>query len=376
MKENFADKGLILQEVFSYFKYWGEQVDPKLREFFQSERENPFCGEGYGREVLEKIAELTLRGGKRQRVAFVAATTSLLGKDISDERIKQAVIDSAMGVEILQTHLLIHDDIIDEAPLRRGGETIHKFFREQFLQKAYRGDPRKYGDSIALLAGDLAVYFACQPIINSGVISPEKKIKIVDILIRSGIDTFYGQLLDLLRDARGKTSEEEILKLAFIKAGRSSAEAPMHIGAVLADNANPAVLKKLSAYAVPTSIAAQLHDDILGIFGEEKVIGKSVLSDLAEGKQTLLILDAKRRASEEQKEALRKFVGKKDITQEEAGQIKKVIVDTGALQYISEMARNFIDQAQTALGVWDASWKGQDQQFFWAVSEAAIVREY
>jgi geranylgeranyl diphosphate synthase type I len=376
MKEGSANKDSVLREVFPYFKYWGEQVDPKLREFFQLERENPFCGEGYGREVLEKIAELTLRGGKRQRVAFVAATTSLLGKDVGDEQINQAVIDSAMGVEILQTHLLIHDDIIDEAPLRRGGETIHKFFREQFPQRGYRGDSKKYGDSIALLAGDLAVYFACQPIIKSEAISPEKKIKIVDILIRSGVDTFYGQLLDLLRDARGRTSEEEILRLAFIKAGRSSAEAPMHIGAVLADKDDPNILGKLSAYAIPTSVAAQLQDDILGIFGTEKIIGKSVLSDLAEGKQTLLILEAYRRASREQAETLKQLVGKRDITKEEAEKVKRIVTDTGALVYVKETSRKYVNQAQIALETWDANWKGQDKHFFWAVSEAAIAREY
>lgn len=377
MKEAPADKGLILQEVFPYFKYWGEQVDPKLREFFQSERENPFCGEDYGREVLDKIAELTLRGGKRQRVAFVAATTSLLGKDVvGDEKTRQGVIDVAMGVEILQTHLLIHDDIIDEAPLRRGGETIHRFFREQFLQRGYQGDAKKYGDSIALLAGDLAVYFACQPIINSEVISPERKIRIVDILIRSGVDTFYGQVLDLLRDARGRTSEEEILKLAFIKAGRSSAEAPMHIGAVLADGDDPNILGKLSAYAIPTSIAAQLQDDILGMFGTEEIIGKSALSDLAEGKQTLLILEAYKRASEEQVETLKRLVGKRDITEKEAERVRRIVTDTGALLYVKEMSRKFVDQAQVALETWDANWKGQDKRFFWAVSEAAIAREY
>lgn len=376
MKEVPVNKDLILQEVFSYFKYWGEQVDPKLREFFQSERANPYCGEDYGREVLDKIAELTLRGGKRQRVAFVAATISLLGKDIGDEQIKQIVVDSAMGVEILQTHLLIHDDVIDEAFLRRGGETIHRFYREQFLQRGYRGDSKKYGDSIGLLAGDLAVYFACQPIINSEVISPEKKIKIVDILIRSGIDTFYGQLLDLLRDARGITNEEEILELAFIKAGRSSAEAPMHIGAVLADKDDPNILEKLSAYAIPTSIAAQLQDDILGMFGTEEIIGKSSLSDLAEGKQTLLILEANKRVDEKQAEVLRRFVGKKDITEMEAERVKKVVIDTGALLCVRETSREFVDQAQTALETWDDGWVKQSKRFFWAVSEAAIAREY
>lgn len=376
MKEVLENKELVLQEVFSYFKYWGQQIDPRLGDFFQHEQSNTFCGEGYGSEVLDKITELTLRGGKRQRVAFVAATTSLLGKDVGDERVKQAIVDSAMGVEILQTHLLIHDDIIDEAPLRRGGATIHKFFEEQFPQRGYRGDAKKYGNSVALLAGDLAVYYACQPIISSGAISPEKKIKVLDILVRSGIDTFYGQLLDLLRDARGVTNEKEILDLAFIKAGRSSAEAPMHIGAVLADNDSPEVLDRLSAYAVPTSIAAQLHDDVLGMFGKEEVIGKSALSDLADGKQTLLVLEAYKRGDRVQVEALRQLVGKKDITAIEAEEVKRIVFETGALSYVKGLARKFTDQAQVALRTWDTNWKGQDKRFFWAVSEAAIAREY
>jgi len=81
MKETLENKDFILREVFSYFKYWGDQVEPRLREFFQTEQENPLCSQEYGREVLERIAELTLRGGKRQRVAFLAATTSLLGME-------------------------------------------------------------------------------------------------------------------------------------------------------------------------------------------------------------------------------------------------------------------------------------------------------
>ncbi|MBL7159815.1 polyprenyl synthetase family protein [Candidatus Microgenomates bacterium] len=378
MKERFQNEESkrLLTEVFSYFNYWREQVDPRLKEFFQVERENPFCGEEYGREVLERIAKLTLRGGKRQRVAFVGATTSLLGKNVNDEQVRQAVIDSAMGVEILQTHLLIHDDIIDEALLRRGGKTIHRLSREEFPERNYRGDPKKYGDSVALLAGDLAVYFACQPIISSEAISSEKKIKILDILVRSGIDTFYGQLLDLLRDARGTTTEKEILELAFVKAGRSSGEAPMHIGAVLADKDDSDVLEKLSAYAVPTSIAAQLQDDILGIFGKEEVLGKSPLSDLAEGKQTLLILKAYERADYSERRILETLVGKRNITLEEADQIRGIVIKTEALDYVRGMARGLVTQAQSALDTWDENWGSQEKQFFWAVTEAAIAREY
>ena len=150
----------------------------------------------------------------------------------------------------------------------------------------------------------------------------------------------------------------------------------MHIGAVLADKDDPEVLEKLSMYAIPTSIAAQLQDDILGMFGTEKIIGKSALSDIAEGKQTLLILEARKRANDEQTGTLKQLVGKRDITEEEADRVKRVVVDTGALQYVKKMSRRFVDQAQAALETWDADWRGQDTRFFWAVSEAAVSRKY
>jgi len=281
-----------------------------------------------------------------------------------------------MGVEILQTHLLIHDDLIDEAPLRRGGETIHKFYTDGFQSRGYRGNPKKYGDSVAVLAGDLAVYFACQPIINSQTLAPEKKTKILDILIRSGIDTFYGQLLDLYRDAKKSTTEEEILNLAFIKAGRSSAEAPMHIGAVLADQDSPDIFQKISAYTTPLSIASQLHDDVLGMFGRDEILGKSALSDLSEGKQTLLILEAKKRANPSDRIVLETLVGKRDLNIEEANQVKQIVINTGALEYVKGFARKFVSQAQQALETWDSNWGNKEKQFFWSVTEAAIAREY
>lgn len=378
MAERFQEgqQEVFLTESFSYFNYWRGQIDPHLERFFKSCEDNPLCEGEYGKGTLDRIAEMTLRGGKRQRVAFVAAAYSLFGGDTLSEREEQAIIDAAMGVEILQTHLLIHDDLIDEAPLRRGGETIHTFYQQEFHRSGYRGDSKKYGDSVALLAGDLTVYFACQPIIDSRVLSAESKIKILRILIQSGVDTFYGQLLDLLRDARGTTSEEEIIKLAYMKAGRSSGEAPMHIGAVLAGNDSREVLDKLSAYSNPLSVAFQFQDDILGLFGKEELLGKSTLSDLAEGKQTLLILKALERSNSIQRQALNNLVGKKDIAQEEADKVRQIVIETGALEYVRDVSRRYILEAQEALDNWNENWGSESKRFFWAVSEITLSRQY
>lgn len=363
-------------DVFGYFGFWQRRVDPVIANYLKVEKNGVYASTEYGTVVVNEIIDLTLRGGKRQRVAFVAAAFGLLNGEFDDKAV-EAISDAAAAVEILQTQLLIHDDVIDQAPTRRNGTTIHEKFYQQAIEKAYIFDSRRYGDSVGLLAGDLTAYFACYPVIESENISAELKLRILDILLRSGIDTFYGQLLDLLRDARGFTTEEEILHLAFVKAGRSSGEAPMHIGAVLAKQDQKGVLQKLSNYAVPVSIAAQLQDDILGVFGEEKKLGKSVLSDLAQGKQTLLVLNAKQNADAVRLGVLNRLVGKKDITVEEANLVKQIMEETGALSYVKGKARSYVIEGQRAIEQgWGPDWREAERTFFGAVAEAAIAREY
>ena len=364
-----------LVEVFQRFKYWGEKIEPVLEQFFKQERKNPYCVESGSEQVIDAIADLTLRGGKRQRVAFVGETFKLLGGELT-EHSEKAILATAAGVEILQTQLLIHDDIIDRAPLRRGGPTIHAQFYQRALQEAFKIDQTQYGDSVAILAGDLTTYLACYPILRSSEISSSQKIRILDILMLSGIDTFYGQLLDLFRDAKGFTTEEEILYLAFIKAGRSSAEAPMFIGAVLAGNEKEETFEKIKAYAVPASMAGQLQDDILGIFGDQDKLGKSALSDVAQGKQTLLVLKARECSDAKQLRILESYVGKKDVTITEAELVKRVMVETGALDYVKNKAVLFSEKAREALQTWDESWGQKEKDFFEAVTVAAIQREY
>lgn len=174
-------------DVFGYFRFWQRQIDPVIANYLKEEKNDVYASTEYGTEVVNEITDLTLRGGKRQRVAFVAATFGLLDGEFDDKAVK-AISDAAAAVEILQTQLLIHDDVIDQAPTRRKGTTIHEKFYQLAIEKAYRFDSRRYGDSVGLLAGDLTAYFACYPVIESENIPAEQKLRILDILLRSGID--------------------------------------------------------------------------------------------------------------------------------------------------------------------------------------------
>lgn len=364
------------KDVFAYFRYWQKKVDPVIANYLKQEGEFNYAKTPYGSEVFSEIEDLTLRGGKRQRVAFVAATFGLLNGEFNDKTIA-AIADAATGVELLQTQLLIHDDVIDEAPTRRGRQTIHDKFMQRAIQKGYVFEPKRYGNSVGLLAGDLTAYFACYPILSSEYIPLDQRVRVLDVLLRSGVDTFYGQILDLLRDARGTTNETEILDLAFVKAGRSSGEAPMHIGAILAGQDHPDIFNLLSAYVVPVSIAAQLQDDILGVFGDEKKLGKSILSDIAQGKQTLLVLHALENADPSNASILSKLIGNKEITLADLEIVKEIMESTEALKYVRAVAMRYAAEGEKVIeDQWPKEWSDEEKIFFRAVADAAVNREY
>src|SRR4030042_6057598 len=107
-----------------------------------------------------------------------------------------------------------------------------------------------------------------------------------------------------------KTTEKEVLKMYEYKTAKYTIEGPLHLGAILA-GADDKLLKTFSAYAIPVGIAFQIQDDILGLFGDEKKLGKPVGSDIRQGKFTILAAKAVEKASGKQKKIIKNILGKK-----------------------------------------------------------------
>ena len=321
---------------------YSERVEHLLRDFFE-EKKSEFSST-HDSDIVERLEEFCLRGGKRLRPALVYYGYRLLGGKDSDDIVKASLV-----MELLHAFLLIHDDIMDESTLRRGGPTIHKHYEDVF-QKVYVGQSdraRRFGESMAILVGDLAHCLAID-LFSTLEFEEELKARVLERLNKSITATIFGQELDLQFEAEGMARFEDVLTMYRLKTAQYTFECPLHVGALLA-NGGKEDLELLSRYAIPLGIAFQIQDDILGLFGDEEKTGKPVGSDLRQGKQTLLLTKLLEDGSKEHRKVIREVLGKKDISNAEIEKARAVVRESGALAYAKKLSETYLGQTEAAL---------------------------
>ena len=280
---------------------------------------------------LLKLSELFAQhceGGKRLRGMLVRLGYELMGTPYSPE-----ILKSAAAFELFQTAILIHDDFIDLSSTRRGRPTLHK---------ALGGN--HYAISQAICLGDIG-FFLAEKLITGSNFPEDRKNRALASFIQTMLDTALGESLDIELAHSHDISEEDILTIFRLKTARYTIVGPLHLGAILG-GADEKLLKELVVLGEALGIAFQVQDDILGVFGDEKTLGKSVTSDIEEGKQTLLISYALEHAAAKQREVLKKYYGKGKIGDSELGQIREIFRQTGALQYSQKKADQLVDEAK------------------------------
>lgn len=288
------------------------------------------------------LQSFTARGGKRIRpLLFCCGYLCLGGTD------SQAILEASVAVELLQTGLIIHDDLIDRSTERRAGPTMHLLWRDYFHQARYRpryaGEPEHFGFSMALLMGDIASALAYEILVRSRF-PAERRLAAVrtfsDVIYRVA----FGELLDVDLGMKSleTLSEEEILEVYKLKTAGYTTEGPLHMGAVLG-GAQPHHLALLSAYAVPLGIAFQVQDDLLGMFGRRDEIGKDEGADLLEAKRTPLVLWAWRQAPPAGRALLERALQDPAQAHRDLDRIRALIVSTGAASHAQELiAQHFV----------------------------------
>lgn len=270
-------------------------------------------------------------GGKMLR-----GTLLKLGYNLTGKSMKKKILLPALALEILHTGLLIHDDIMDKSTTRRGKPTLYR---------AFGGDHT--GISQAICLGDLAFFLATQMLTESRF-SPEKKNEAVRIFTQTTNSTISGQLLDIEICKKPKTDIQNIINMYKSKTAYYTFISPLSIGGILG-GADKKWLTAIEKFGENLGIAFQIQDDILGIFGTKKIIGKSITSDIEEGKKTVLYLYALKTASEKDKKTLLKLYGKKNINTSEHEKIKKLFQECGALSYSQSLAENFVKKSQSLI---------------------------
>jgi geranylgeranyl diphosphate synthase type I len=163
------------------------------------------------------------------------------------------------------------------------------------------------------------------------------------------LKTAAGQMLDVeVSLKRNGFDEQDSIKISHYKTAHYTIIGPMQLGAILA-GAEGELLEKIEEFGKNLGIAFQIQDDILGVFGDEKTLGKSVTSDVEEGKNTLLISHALKHADTKQKAFLEMHYGKGELTEENFAKLKQILETTGALDYSRQKAVKYVSLAKQVI---------------------------
>lgn len=293
-------------------------------------------------DALKYVKKIVLAGGKRIRPAFMYyGYLATGGKEL------KKMIHASISIELVHVFLLIHDDIMDRDNTRHGIDTVH--YKYEKLGKTFfgKGDFEHFGLSMAIIIGDMVGAFGNQVIYDSKFDS-DLIMQALSRLQSIIAMTVIGQSQDICIEYRKMATEKEILAMYTNKTAKYTIEGPLHLGAILG-GATEEELKAMSTYAIPIGIAFQIQDDILGLFGSEKKLGKRVGSDIEEGKQTILVAKAREFGDKSQKAVLKSILGKKNLTKQDIVDFQQVIIATGSLEYAKNMARELILQGRESL---------------------------
>ena len=313
-------------------------VDKELQALLKEEVASAASISPYTKLMAEHIEEFSLRGGKRIRPILAIKSYQLLGGKQEHEMVK-----ASLSLELLQSYLLMHDDLMDKDATRRGKPSSWNYFTEYHKKNFSGKDPEWFGNSMAVLAGDICNALSQKAIYNTSF-SDSVKQKATNKLTEMNLLTGYGQLLDVAYEQKKQVSEEEVTKMFELKTARYTISGPLELGAIFSE-ADEAVIKILADFGVPAGVAFQIHDDILGIFADEDKLGKPLGSDLSEGKRTLLIANVYSNPPSKEKDKILSYLGKSEITQNELEEVRQLIKNIGALEKTEAMKKQFVDKA-------------------------------
>lgn len=296
----------------------------------------------YPEEAFKPFASYMLRGGKRIRGAL-----TILGYEMYGGKDTGMIVKAAVAIEMLQTYLLMMDDIQDRSETRRGFKTAHAMLRDFHKKNHLRGDSLHFGESIAMNSYLVGCHTALELITNLNV-NPNVLINALRNIHKAYITTAHGQTVDIFSEVVDTITENDINNVLLWKTAYYTFVNPLQFGAILA-GADNGDLEMLRDYGIPAGKAFQLTDDLLGIYGNEFESGKSPMDDIRDGKRTLMILKALELSNSAEVYYLKQCLGKSDLSIDEFKECQKIISKSGAKDYAQKLVSEYINQATVAL---------------------------
>jgi len=284
-----------------------KDVENQLEQYFNDMAQNI-----EPRNLYDPVNYIMKQGGKRIRPQLVLLAAELFGAKIED------AFYPATAYEMLHNFTLIHDDIMDNAPIRRGKETIFK----------------KWNSNIAILSGDVLASLAMLQLYKTPC-SPEIILEMSELFVQTSVQVCEGQQYDLDFEKQAEVSIEEYLSMIHLKTAVMLAGC-LKTGAILG-NASKQSQEALYKFGIHLGMAFQLVDDMLDVYADPETFGKEIGGDIQENKKTYLYLFALHNANEVQKMQLQHYFSSNHYSKKEKFDAVKTIFD--ALQCKEEIEK-------------------------------------
>ncbi|WP_084727754.1 polyprenyl synthetase family protein [Rhodococcoides yunnanense] len=327
-------------------------VESALEAFFASKRPQVAAVGGGYPAAVEDLVAFVLRGGKRIRPAFAWTAWLGAGGDRSSTS-APSVLRACASLELIQACALIHDDIIDASVTRRGYPTVHIGFADRHRGLGWSGSAERFGESAAILLGDLALCWADDMLREAGLDS-DTAARISPVWSSMRTEVLGGQLLDIEAEAGLDESVDAAMRVNRFKTAAYTVERPLHLGALLA-GAPSELVESYRAFGSDIGSAFQLRDDLLGVFGDPGVTGKPSGDDIREGKRTVLMAVGMQLADRDRPDLaalLRTSLGDADLAEDDIRAIRTALTELGA---VDDVERRITELTERALGTLDGS---------------------
>lgn len=273
--------------------------------------------------LFEPIKYIMEDGGKRLRPVLTLMAYNLYRDDI------EKALKSAIGIEIFHNYTLLHDDVMDDAELRRGRQTVHK----------------KWNSNVAILSGDAAAITAYKYI--ETVEDPYLRL-VIDGFNQVAMDVCKGQQYDMEFETRDDVSEEEYIQMIYLKTSVLIAGSMRH-GALIA-GAPEHEYKALYDFGGYLGLVFQLQDDYLDVYGDVEEFGKKIGGDILCNKKTYLLIKAQELANEEDRLALEEWMKKERFNPEEKiREVTEIYNRAGVKEAVMSRIADYLEKSRVAL---------------------------
>jgi geranylgeranyl diphosphate synthase type II len=274
------------------------------------------------KELYDPLRYILTIGGKRIRPILALMSCELFNQDAKKS------MNAALAVEYFHNFSLIHDDIMDQADLRRGKETVHK----------------KWNENVGILSGDALLVKAYEQL---EVYPPELFKPLTQLLSKTAIEVCEGQQYDVDFETTNEVTKEQYIEMIRLKTAVLLG-ASLKMGAIIA-NASEKDAELIYNFGIDLGIAFQLQDDYLDSFGTAESFGKRIGGDIINNKKTILFIEALKSSNSNLKEELLKLYQKRDDSEHKIEEVKSIFDDSGAKKKTLSLIEHYTSRAFDSL---------------------------